>query len=732
MNSRNACSVPQPTSPSSSRAPNSYTAAVRLDLDIETRSAVDLKTCGVYVYAESDTTQVTHCAWAVDGAPVEVWLPLFPAEFRHIGRTILGVPVLMYGGPMPAALRAALADPECEIIAHNAGFERTVLRGRLSFPVLPVRRFQCTAARAAGLGLPRSLDGALAALGTRVTKDKVGHALMMKMCRPIKYKPGQTGPMWFGGVAEHVREAEYCAHDVYGERALLEALPAMSPFERDVWILTEEMNDRGIAVDIDLLDKIADLIADATRHVNAELSTKTGFMVERVSDHGAITRWLQSVDADDTGLGEDGIGKAALAAMIERTDLDDVVRSVLLLRRDGLGSASKYKAIRKRLSRDGRLRGSMVYCGASATRRFSSRGAQLHNMRRPTILKKSSMALAAIRDIQDGASIAAITELHGPPLLIAAELIRPTFIGSPILARGDSKQIEARFLPWLAGAERILDAFRAYDAGTGPDLYKVSAGDVNGVDPSTIGDEDPRRQHGKVVVLACGYQGGTPALQAMARGYGVKIKHAEPPPGVKPWDWNPPDNTDAWLVKRWRAANPEMADPETGLWALLHKAATNCMESAPGAEFHVGQRGLRFKRSGAAMALRLPSGGNLMFWSPRLSMRMMPWGKQSLSVIYRSEDTQTHQWREDAGYGGLYTAMATQGGARDLMAHWLLLFAAAGLFPVLTVHDEGIGETNRDPVEAAAIADRIMRTLPDWAAGLPVNVDASAGPRYLK
>jgi DNA polymerase len=567
-----------------------------------------------------------------------------------------------------------------------------------------------------------------------VQKDKVGHALMRKMCKPIKYKAGQTGPVWFGSIADHIREAEYCAHDVYGERALLAALPAMSPFERDVWILTEEMNDRGIAVDIDLLEKIADLIADATRQVNADLSAKTGFMVERVSDHGAITRWLQTQDADDTGLGDDGVGKAALAAMIERTDLSDTVRAVLLLRRDGLGSSSKYKAIRKRVSRDGRLRGSIVYCGAASTRRFSSRGAQLHNMRRPTILKKSSMALAAIRDIQDGASIAAITELHGPPLLIAAELIRPTFIAGKgsFLARGDSKQIEARFLPWLAGAERILDAFRAYDAGTGPDLYKVSAGDVNGVDPSTIGDEDPRRQHGKVVVLACGYQGATSALQAMCRGYGVKIPHAEPPAGVKPWEWEPPEGTDAWLVKRWRAANPEMADSDIGLWALLHKAAIDCMESAPGAEFHVGQRGLRFKRNAHAMALRLPSEGNLMFWSPRLSQRMMPWGKSSLSVIYRSEDTQSHQWREDAGYGGLYTAMATQGGARDLMAYWLLGFAAEGLFPVLTVHDEGVGETQRDPIEAAAIADRIMRTLPDWAAGLPVNVDASAGPRYLK
>jgi hypothetical protein len=115
---------------------------VQLELDIESRSFVDLIGCGVYCYAESDTTQVTHVGWAVDGAPIEVWLPLFPADFRHTGRTILDVPVLMYGGPMPALLQEALAADDCPIIAHNAGFERTVLLGRLGFPVLPVRRFE--------------------------------------------------------------------------------------------------------------------------------------------------------------------------------------------------------------------------------------------------------------------------------------------------------------------------------------------------------------------------------------------------------------------------------------------------------------------------------------------------------------------------------------------------------------------------------------------------------------
>jgi DNA polymerase bacteriophage-type len=371
----------------------------------------------------------------------------------------------------------------------------------------------------------------------------------------------------------------------------------------------------------------------------------------------------------------------------------------------------------------------------------SSRGAQLHNLPRGLFLKKRSVIDAVIRDISDGATFGEIEELHGPPIVLASELLRPVFWtdSDHWMARGDSKQIEARVLPWLAGAQWKLDAFARYDAGEGPDLYKVGAGGIYHVAPESIGDEDPRRQVGKVSELALGFQGGAPALQNMAKGYGVKIPRAVRPAGAD-WDWQAPDGTDEWIKQQWRAANPEVSDRDTGLWGALERAAVTCVQSPIGTVVRVegcaGELGVRFKRNTRAMGMWLPSGHPLFYWSPKLVTRMTPWGKEKLTVIYRAEDSQTKQWTEYAAYGGLWCENLVQATARELMAWWLLAMRAAGILPVLTVHDEGIGEAQRrlfaDPDAAAEAVLSIMRRKPAYAAGLPVSAEASAGLRYVK
>lgn len=730
---------------------------MKLHLDLESRSTVNLTQTGVYVYAEDPSTEITHVGWAIDDDAVEVWLP--NPRYARVAttvQTIDGAPVRVYGGPMPDMLRAALDDPDVIIGAHNAGLERRMLADDPGFQIglveIPVSRFDCTAARAARVGLPRSLEGAAGALNLPVRKDRDGHALMMRMCKPLRSTKTDSSVRWLDDDASMIREAAYCAHDVIVERAVDKQVPRLSEFERRVWELTETANDRGVLVDAELLLRVSFMVEDAEGDINRRLAIETCSVwgtcpnghacpspcgaVQRVSDHGAITRWLQAFDADDD-LGAGGVGKAALAAMLEREDLPPVVRTVLLMRQaGGKSSASKYRSIMKRMSRDGRIRGVLVYCGAAATGRWSSRGAQLHNLPRAGLLKKYAHVEQAIRDIRDGATLAEIEELHGPPMVVASELLRPVFIAPDghKLARGDSKQIEARILPWLAGAQWKLDAFAHYDAGLGPDLYKVGAGGIFKVDPASIGDDDPRRQIGKVSELALGYQGAEGALQAMAKGYGLKIPRASCPPGVKPWEWDPPDGTDAWIVRKWRPANPEVSDRETGLWSCVERAAITCMESSPGALQRVagraGELGVGFIRNGKAMAMRLPSGGSLLYWSPVLRTQVMPWGKPKLCVVYRAEDSQTKQWSEFSGYGGLWVENLDQATGRDLMAYWLLEMAAAGLPPVLTVHDEGIGETDRD--DGAAAVEAIMRRLPPWAAGLPVAADSSSAVRYVK
>lgn len=705
-------SVNESVRPVSAPPPPAF--AAKLYLDIETRSEIDLRKVGQYAYAEHPTTEIIVICWALDDAPVETWFPLTEPE--------------------PFELRMTLDDPTIQLVAHNASFERTLLSygPRARYPHMrDLGRWDCTAGRAASYCLPRTLEGAAYALALPVQKDAEGHRLMLTMCKPLPMNRRRGGERyWLEDAESMARLAAYCVRDVDVERAVDRALPAFTAFERRVWELTERMNDRGVGVDDVLMAAAINLVERAEAHVNDRLSRATNGRVAKVTNHGAITLWLQGLDLDDD-FASDGVGKAALAAMLERDDLPDIVREVLIMRQEnGKSSAAKYVAILRRLSHDGRIRGVMVYCGAASTGRWSSRGAQLHNLIRSALLKKLSVVEAVLADLQSGADLDDITAAYGPPMMVAAELLRPTFIArkGEVLARGDSKQIEARVLPWLAGAEWKLDAFRRFDRGEGPDLYKIGAAGIYHVPPETIGDEDPRRQIGKVSELALGFAGGPGALQAMAKAYGVKIPKYDAPPNT-PYDQRepPPDGSDEWIKLMWRAANPEAVK----FWRDIDDAAVACMQAAPGRDFPVGKTGrVSFRRNARVLRMRLPSGRPLFYWNPRLIEQRTPWGKVNQVVRFWSEDAQTKRWVPFVAYGGLWTENAVQATARDLMAHWLLEMESAGLPPVLSVHDEGVVETGRPG--AAALVDAIMRQKPAWAGDLPVSSDSSAGPRYLK
>lgn len=318
------------------------------------------------------------------------------------------------------------------------------------------------------------------------------------------------------------------------------------------------------------------------------------------------------------------------------------------------------------------------------------------------------------------------------------------------LARGDFAQIEARMLPWLAGQESELEAFRAYDAGTGPDTYIIAASGIYRCRPEEV--TKPRRQVGKVAKLALGYQGGAHALQNMARAYGVKIPHAERPKDAR--GWQPPLDTDEWIKTMWRAANPRIAsmDPnDPGLWLKLERTAMECVAAAPGKLFVVrDDPPVLFVRNKVALSLRLPSGRPLIYWNPRLASVTTSWGQQKWAVKYRAEDAVTKRWTEFVAYGGLYAENLTQASARDVMAEALIRIDDAidqyyrdvpddpepGGGIVLTVHDEGVAAIPRGLAATAEQAAEFMRKhmliKSAWLGNCPINADASAHFRYVK
>jgi DNA polymerase len=691
-----------------------------LYIDLETRSTADLRKVGAYEYANHPTTQVMLFAWALDDDAVQVWHCLTD--------------------PAPRLLLDALRNPAVALVAHNASFERTMLTRCAHARALGLDpawfglvRFTCTAARAACFGLPRTLAGAGKALGLAAQKDAEGHRLMLQMCRPRRIDPG-GGIVWWEDADRVARLAAYCRDDVVVERLVDRALPALPDQERRLWRLTEMINDRGIGVDTQMLTRAALLVDEAAAIVNRRMALASGGALRRVTDHRALATWLRAqLDLAgwdfEHGDAELSVARAAVDELLANPETPPLAREVLLLRREGgKSSASKYRAIMNRTGADGRLRGPLVYSGAAATRRWSSRGAQLQNMPRGGAVKNPAGAVAMLKA---GASLAHIEAAHGPGLVVASELLRPCFQAASgcWLARGDYSQIEARVLPWLAGEQAKLDAFQAFDDGRGPDIYKVTAARITGKAPEDV-TKDDRQALGKVPELALGFQGGVRAFQSMAKLYRVSVS----------------DERAEEIKIAWRAANPRIV----ALWRALNDAALACMRAPVGDRVRVrdqvawdGSRAahahpaLVFRRTSTCMALALPlPGSKLFYWHPRLERIETPFGPRD-AVTYMGEDAQTKQFRRFTMYGGLLAENITQSTARDVMGEAMLRLAiTVGVHLVMTVHDEVLAEVRRARCAQAEDAAELLRstmTLPSaWRTGLPVAADASAADRYLK
>lgn len=710
----------------------------RAVIDIETRSAADLKEVGSHVYAEHPTTSVTHFAYKIDGGETKMWRP--SCEI------------------IPDDLYAVLVAPDATLVAHNApGFERVVLTGhagiRTGIPaaaIRPIGRWSCTAARAAVLGLPRTLEGACQALKMNVQKDREGHALMLRVSKPRAPRKGEDPSViyWWEDEERMARMDAYCIRDVDAEYGLDTFLPELSELERATWEFVVEMNDRGVLVDRDMLRAVPVMIEQAETKMNADLVAKTGGAVPAITDAGALARWLTAQgieDHIDPKTRKASVAKDVIAKLLDGADLDPLIRQVLLLRQEGGGSSSKkWRAIEERLSDDGRARGAFVYCGASSTGRLSSRGIQLQNLPRGGAVPSIERA---IDDLLAGYDAEFMELVYAPPLIVASEMLRPAFVAPPgaLLARGDYSQIEARVGAWLAGADWKLDAFRAYDAGTGPDLYKIAAAGVFRCAPEEITKE--RRQTGKVAELALGFGGGAGALQNMAKAYGMQIpRHPRGPDGMPVKSpGGPAIGTDEWVKLGWRKANPETC----GLWLGLETAALACMGAPMGDITEVWtmrrtwvdgspiiermhKTPLTFRRNKSALCLRLPSGRGIYYWSPNVRKTNTPFG-QKWTLWYFAEDSVTRRWKDWPMWGGLATENAVQATARDVMCYAFVQLCQQGCAPVLSVHDELVIEiAGLSAADAIAFVVNGMSVTPTWAEGLPIAVDGSAGPRYVK
>lgn len=612
---------------------------------------------------------------------------------------------------VPHEVTDAINDPNALIVGQNFGmFDRAQFRNALGLDIRP-ERVHDTMVQALAHGLPGGLDklGAIFGISEEDAKMKEGKALIQLFCkpRPKSHKIGRatrhTHP------AEWAMFLEYAKSDISAMRYIFQHMPTWNypgvsngnepGVERRVWELDQRMNDRGFEVDVELAEAALAAVADENKILNERVRDMTADEVDKATRRDRLLRHI----AAEYNVFLPDMSRDTLERQIANEDTPDLLKELLAIRLSvATTSNTKYRSLLNSVSYDNRLRGTLQYCGAARTGRWAGRIFQPQNLKRPSMkAKQVELGIAALKA---GIAPQCYDDING----LASDALRGCIVaasGKKLLA-ADLSNIEGRTLAWLAGEQWKLDAFRAFDAGTGPDLYKLAYSRSFDVKVADI--EDWMRQIGKVQELALGYQGAAGAFGSMAALYGIDL------PEEKVWQ----------VVRNWRAANSNIAQ----FWADCESAAWNAVTA--GGVHQAGK--IAFEKWRNWLIIHLPGGRRTLNYADPSPMRdpKKP-GRTVLS--YMGLDSYTRRWRRLTTYGGKIVENVTQAVARDVIADAALALDEEGFPLVLSVHDELIAEVKDD---GRLTLDQMIRTMtrtPWWAdANLPLAATGFSAYRYRK
>ena len=658
-----------------------------ISIDIETYSSVDLSKCGVYKYAESPDFEIMLFGFSVDGGPVQVV-------------------DLASGEDIPAEVLGALTDDSIIKWAFNANFERVCLsryladRGVLLDPFhdrhplstecarfLNPEGWRCSMVWSAYLGFPLSLAGVGAVLGLDKQKMSEGKELIRFFCQPCapsKSNGGRTRNLPSHDKQKWETFRAYNVRDVETEMAIQERLRNY-PVPDKVWaqyIQDQEINDRGIALDMTLVENAIQMDTQSRNELTAAIQRLTN--LENPNSVQQLKAWLA-----DNGMETDTLGKRQVEELLK--DCPPELRDVLLLRQQlARSSVKKYIAMKNAACADGRARGTFMFYGANRTGRFSGRLIQLQN------LPQNKMPdLDAARQLVRSGDYNAVKALYEDVPDTLSQLIRTALVpkdGYKFIV-ADFSAIEARVIAWLAGEEWRQKVFR-----DGGDIYCASASAMFHVPVVKHGVNGHLRQRGKVAELALGYGGSVGALKAMgATSMGVPEEELKP------------------LVTMWRESNPNIVK----LWWAVDTAIMEAVQDKSTTHTH----GLTFVCSNGMLFIQLPSGRRLSYVKPRIGVNQFGGD----AVTYMGVGT-TKKWERLESYGPKFCENVVQAISRDILCYAMQTLRCARI--VAHVHDELIVEC--DPaVSLEAVCEQMSRT-PPWAPGLLLRADGDEMRYYQK
>ena len=655
-----------------------------LSIDLETYSDVDLSKCGVYKYTESDDFEILLFAYSINHEEVKVI-------------------DLAQGEKIPIEIIKALVDDEVIKWAYNASFERVCLSRYISryYPeyfisysinedtvneFLDPSSWRCSMIWSAYLGLPLSLAGVGAVLGLEEQKLKEGKDLIKYFCvpcNPTKSNGGRTRNLPEHDNAKWELFKSYNRRDVEVELSIQERLQSyqVPEFLWDEYHLDQEINDRGIALDMELVENAIKFDEISKQKTSDELQRLTN--IENPNSVMQMKEWL-----NDKGVEMDSLGKKQVSEMIK--DAPKEIVDVLELRQQiSKSSVKKYLAMKNAGCVCNRARGMFQFYGANRTGRWAGRIIQLQNLPQNHIED-----LKDARELVKYGDYEAFETLYDVPDTLS-QLIRTAFVPRKDMKFivADFSAIEARVLSFLAGEKWRMDVF----ANNG-DIYCQSASTMFNVPVEKHGVNGHLRQKGKIAELACGYGGSVGALKAMgAIEMGLQEEELEP------------------LVKSWREANPHIVE----MWWAVDRAIKNAIRNRVTTETH----GLKFIYKSGMLFIELPSGRRLAYVKPKIGINQFG----SESVTYEGVGA-TKKWERLESYGPKFVENIVQAISRDILCYAMQRLSYC--FIVGHIHDEIIIECSKE-MSLEKVCEQMGET-PPWIKGLLLRADGYECEFYKK
>lgn len=654
-----------------------------LSIDIETYCSVSIHDSGAYKYARSKDFEIMLFAYSIDFGEV----------------TVID---LAQGQVIPDSVVAALSDPDVIKHAYNAAFEWFCLN-QAGYKT-PIDQWRCTMFHAMYLGYPAGLAATGRALGLPedVQKDRQGKALIRyfcQPCKPTKANGGRTRNLPHHDPAKWELFIEYNRQDVVAESAIYDTLKSFAVPDREqrLWELDCLTNALGVRVDMQLVNGVRGISRHHMDALMAEAMRLTH--LANPNSTAQLTAWLrgQGVDAQD-------VTKDTVSALLAGSNISDTVRRVLEIRQElGKASVKKYDAMTDVADDRERMSGLMLVYGAGRTGRYAGRLVQPQNLPR-NYLKTLDLARGWARE----GNADALKMIYGNVMDTVSQLARTAFIPSEDhkFVVADFSAIEARVIAWLAREQWVMDVFATHGK-----IYEATASQMFDTPIELITKGRPEyalRQKGKVATLALGYQGGTGSLISMGA-----------------LDMGLPEDELPDIVKRWRAANPNIVK----LWYRVEREAIAAMRDG---QVHEIDRGVTIalrsdlSKGISFLTISLPSGRSLYYVDPYLKM-----GKfDKVQINFMALNG--HAWTSDSTYGGKLVENIVQAIARDCLTETLLRLnnRYPGSPVVMHIHDEVVMDAEMD-VTVDEICDLMAEPIP-WAPGLLLKAAGFESEWYMK